>query len=172
MTAPIPLDLKQVKPDDFEVRTLDDEIRVDEYCCRLLLAIRDQLLAAGSFDPVEIGALCQGADYFLREFVVAECNDNLFRLPAERIRQFAGHWYIVRNLEPNARELTTILAGISVCYQVLAGHGLVDPELAAAIGVMCADLPYYHQRIEDFWSIESDGFDHWRSGCPLPKRLA
>lgn len=168
MTTLTPLDLRQVNPEDFEVRTFDDEIRVDGLCTRLLVAVRDQLLADGTINPVEAGALCRGADYFLREFVIAECSDNLFRLPAERVRQFAGHWYIVRNLEPNTRELAAILAGIAACYSILAGQGLVDPELATAIGSLCTDLAYYQQRIEDFWAIDCNGFDRWRSACPLP----
>lgn len=168
MTTPAPLDLKQASPEDFEVRTFDDEIRVDELCSRLLLAVRDRLLAEDGIAPVEAGALCQGADYFLREFVIAECNDNLLRLPAERVRQFAGHWYIVRSLEPNMKELAMILAGIAACYAVLAGQGLVDPERAQAIGARCSDLAYYQRRIEDFWTIESDGFEQWRLACPLP----
>ncbi|MCM2265009.1 MAG: hypothetical protein NDI73_07440 [Desulfuromonadales bacterium] len=172
MTVITPLDLKQIAPEDFEIRTLDDEIRVDELCRRLLAAVRDQLLADGTIDPTEAGALCHGADYFLRDFVLAECHDNLFRLPPERVRQFAGHWYITRNFEPNVAELAAILAGVCACYHVLAGHGLVDPELTGAIGTACTDLASYQQRISDFWAIEGDGFAAWRAACPLPARPA
>jgi hypothetical protein len=170
VTTATPLDLYQINPDDFEIRHCDDEIRVDALCTRLLLAVRDHLADRQGLDPLEAGQLCQGADYFLREFVIADCNDNLFHLPAERIRQFAGHWYIVRTLEPNPKELAAILAGIDACYRVLADHGLVAPELSAAIGTACADLPWYSQRIDDFWAIEGDGFTLWRAGCPLPRR--
>jgi len=164
------LNLKQIDPQDFEVRNFDDEIRVDELCGRLLLAVRDQLLADGTIDPVETGTLCRGADHFLRDFVIAECHDNLFRLPLERVRQFAGHWYIIRNLEPNVAELAAILAGISACYQIFAGHDLIDQKLAETIGAACTDLSSYQQRINDFWAIEGDGFESWRAACPLPMR--
>lgn len=167
---PKPLDLRQVALGDFDIRTFDDEIRVDELCNRLLLAVRDQLLSEPDCQPQLAGELCQGADYFLREFIVAECADNLLRLPPERVRQFAGHWYIVRNLEPNEKELAGILAGIAACYRVLAAQGLVEPERAAAIASACGDLPAYRQRIDDFWAIEGDGFLTWRAACPLPKR--
>jgi hypothetical protein len=130
--------------------------------------VRDQLLADGGGDPQTVGELCQGADYFLREFIVAECGDNLFSLPPERVRQFAGHWYIVRTLEPNPRELAGILGGIAACYQTLANVGLVEQPRAEAIAVACADLPAYSQRIDDFWAITDDGFARWRSVCPLP----
>jgi len=170
--AIIPLDLQHVSPDQFEIRDFADEIRVDGLCVQLLLAIRDHLVTHQDVAPLEAGALAQGADHFLREFVIAECHDNLFHLPVERVRQFAGHWYIVRTLEPNAAELAAILAGIDNCYRVLAAHGLVAPELSAAIGAACAELPYYRQRIDDFWAIEGDGFTTWRAACPLPGRSA
>jgi len=170
--ATSPLDLQHVSPDQFEIRDFADEIRVDGLCVQLLLAIRDHLVGQPGVDPREAGQLCQGADHFLREFVIAECRDNLFHLPAERVRQFAGHWYIVRTLEPNLAELGAILAGIDCCYRVLAEHGLVAAELSSAIGTACADLDYYCQRIDDFWAIEGDGFISWRAACPLPGRQA
>lgn len=170
MTIHQPLNLQRIAPGDFDVSTLDDEIRVDQLCVRLLQAVRDQLLADNAGDPLTTGELCQGADYFLREFVIAECADNLLALPPERVRQFAGHWYIVRTLEPNPRELAVILAGIAACYRVLARNGLVEARHAEAIVTVCADLPYYAQRIDEFWAIEGDGYTRWRAACPLPER--
>lgn len=168
----IPLDLQQINLADFDIRTFDDEIRVNGLCHRLLLAVRDHLLTEPGGQPRMAGELCQGADYFLRDFIIAECADNLLRLPPERVRQFAGHWYIIRTLEPNVRELAGILAGIAACYRILAAQGLVEPERAAAIETACADLPGYRQRIDDFWAIEDDGFAAWRNNCPLPERPA
>lgn len=170
MTSACPLNLQQIAPADFEIRNFADEVRVDELCGRLLLTVRDQLLAGGEVAPDEAGERCRGADYFLREFIIAECGDNIFRIPPERIRQFAAHWYIVRTLEPNAAELAAILAGVAACYQVLASHGLVAPEHAGAIANACSELPCYSRRIEEFWAIEGDGFDAWRAACPLPIR--
>ena len=169
MSEPIPLAFSQVNPEDFTVRTLIDEIRVDALCRRLLLAVRDHLLAHG-LDATEAGRLCHGADLFLRDFVIAACGDNLFRLPPERVRQFAGHWYVVNTLEPHGDDLAVILAGITACYEVLAGHGLVSPALHNAVATACADLPAYRQRIDDYWAIVEDGYDRWRSACPLPAR--
>lgn len=168
MPATIPFNRSQVNPDDFDVRTLDDEIRVDQLCAQLLRDICARLTDQGH-SPLEAGELCRGADYFLRDFVIAECHDNLFRLPPERVRQFAGHWYIVRNLEPAAGELAVILAGIAACYRTLAERGLVVPALAEAICAACADVTFYRQRIDDFWAIEDNGFDAWRNACPLPE---
>lgn len=165
-----PLAFARVAPDDFNVAGLDDEIRVDGLCGRLLLAVRDQLLARGDRSPVEVGELCRGADLFLRDFVLAACGDNPFRLPPERVRQFAGHWYIVHTLDPDDKELAGILAGITACYAVLAAHGLVAAELADAVAAAGAELPWYRQRIEHYWAITGDGYDHWRAACPLPER--
>lgn len=167
VSATVPYNLARANPDDFEIRTIDDEIHVDQLCGQLLVSVRDLLVGQG-FSPLDAGELCRGADYFLRDFVIAECHDNLFRLPAERVRQFAGHWYIVRTLEPNVDELVVLLAGVTACYRIFAGHGLVPPELAEAIDKTCADIPFYRQRIEDFWAIEGGGFDGWRRDCPLP----
>ncbi|MCK7482142.1 MAG: hypothetical protein M0C28_37060 [Candidatus Moduliflexus flocculans] len=64
--------------------------------------------------------------YFLREFVIAECDDNLFRLPAERVRQFAGHWYIVRTLgTKRPKSWQQSWPASTARYRVLADHGLV-----------------------------------------------
>ena len=168
MPATTPLPFAQVNADDFTLRDGDDELRVDTLCCRLLLAVRDSLLAGGDISPRQVGAICRGADLFLRDFVIAACGDNLLRLPPERVRQFAGHWYIVNSLEPNGDELAAILAGIAACYKVLAGRSLVTGALAEAVIAACADLPWYRQRIEDYWTIAGDGYQHWRDACPLP----
>jgi len=170
VSDPTPLPFSQVHVDDFAVRTLADEIRVDALCCRLLLAVRDQLLDAGQLAPAEVGRLCHGADLFLRDFVIACCGDNLFHLPPERVRQFAGHWYIVNTLEPDLRELAGCLAGIAACYAVFAEHGLVSPTLQADIAAACVELPAYDRRIAEFWAIAGDGYRQWRDACPLPER--
>jgi len=167
-----PLTLNLVQPEDFTVHNFDDELRVDTLCRQLLLAIRDVLLGRVDLSPLQVGKLCHGADLFLRDFVIAVCGDNLFHLPSERVRQFAGHWYIVNTLEPNVAELSEILDGIAACYEVLAGRELVESTRYAAIAAACADLPGYQQRIEDFWAITGDGYDRWRAACPLPIRPA
>jgi hypothetical protein len=169
VTATIPPDLHLIDPGAFEIHTLDDEIRVDLLCVELLQAVRDHLVIRKGLSPPAAGEICRGADYFLRDFIIAECADNLFRLSPGRIRQFAGHWYIVRTLEPNGDELASLLAGIAACYRIFADHRLVAPDVAAAIDTACGDHPYYRQRIEEFWAIEDDGFDRWRNACPLPK---
>lgn len=162
-----PLPLATLNPADFKVGNEADEVRVDELAVRLLLTVRDELLAGG-FPPLDAGRLCRGADLFLRDFIIPVCGDNLLRLPAGRVRQFAGHWYIVNTLDPQPEELAEILAGIAACYRFLNSRGLVAAEIFAEVTAACADLPWYKQRIADFWAIEGDGYRQWRDACPLP----
>lgn len=151
----------------FAIDTLDDEIRADRLCHELLRRFALELTAGDQFSPPEAGALAHGADYFLREFVIGERRENILQLRPERVRQFAGNWYIVRNLEPNLQELLGILEGVNVFYQYLAEQGLISSSLAATIRELAADSDYYNARIESFWAIEGDGFTRWDRDCPF-----
>ncbi len=142
---------------NFDIATLEDEIRVDVLCSRLLQTFCRDLVAAGE-EPLRAGQLARGADYFLREFIIADRHDNLFRLDPLRVRQFAGHWYIIRNLEPNVAELRDLLAGVAEFYRYCADHGKVTRSCADTVAVACQNLDYYAGRIEDFWAIVDDGF--------------
>lgn len=150
----------------FNISSLDDEIRVDALCGRLLQTFCHDLVAAGE-EPLHAGQLARGADYFLRDFVIADRRDNLFRLDPLRVRQFAGHWYIIRNLEPNIAELREMLTGVETFYRYCARHGKVTTSTAEAIALACHDLDYYAARIETFWAISGDGFSAWVRECPL-----
>jgi len=154
-------------PEHYEIGSLDDEIRVDRLCSELLQRFATDQVASRHLTPLEAGSHARGADYFLREFVIADRRDNLFKLMPRRIRQFAGHWYIIRNLEPNLTELEEILAGVTAFYDYLVRQQLYPADLATAIGRECAALDYYRQRIEAFWTIEGDGYQQWQRDCPL-----
>lgn len=152
---------------DFDISSLDDEIRVDKLCVDLLRHLFHNLTVQQGTPPEEAGKLCHGADYFLREFIVADRRANLFRTNALHVRQFAGHWYIIRTPEPNLGELRDILDGTAACFHFLASQGLVAAEVAAAISAQCREFDYYQKRIDDFWAIASGGYDAWRQACPL-----
>lgn len=156
-----------VKTDDFTMTSLDDEIRVDAACVDLLRQLFQELIATHGLEPGRAGELCHGADYFLREFVIADRKDNLCAIDPLRLRQFAGHWYIIRAMEPNLQELQNILAGTALFYRFLADRGLIDAAVATEIEAGCADTAWFRQRIEDFWAIEGDGYAAWRQACPL-----
>ncbi len=155
--------------ENFEVRNLDDEIRVDGLCRQLLQEFHHELLHAGALPPETAGALAHGADYFLREFVIPDRRENIFSLSPWRVRQFAGNWYIVRNLEPNMAELTGILHGVAAFYDFCRRAGMVTDELAAEVRAECAELDYYRRRIDSFWAIEDDGYRAWEEECSLKK---
>ena len=90
--------------------------------------------------PEQAGEFCQGADYFLREFIVADRCENLFTVEALRVRQFAGHWYIVRTPEPNLTELEKILVGTTEFYGFLSRQGLVTDVVADEVTSQCRKL--------------------------------
>lgn len=165
-TGPLPL-LQGLRKTDYSISTLEDEIRVDRLCIDLLRHLFQDLSVRGKLPNRQAGDLCQGADYFLREFIVADRRENLFEIQPVRVRQFAGHWYIVRTAEPTLNELRSILEGIAEFYRFLARQELILTSQAESIAAHCRELGYYQQRIDDFWAIENDGFDTWRRACPL-----
>lgn len=152
---------------DFTIRSLEDEIRVDQGCQALLHHFKQYLTSSLDLTALEAGELCHGADFFLRDFLVADRHDNLFDIDPNRIRQFGGHWYIVRSLEPNVKELTSILAGTKSFYRFLAEHDMVGDLLVESIVTLCQDTDYFKKRIDDYWTIQGDGYDEWREACPL-----
>lgn len=155
------------KKKNFDVADLQDEIRVDELCSRLLRFFCQHLIQQEGISPAEAGTLAQGADYFLREFVIPDRRENIFALRPGRVRQFAGNWYIIRNLEPNMAELTGILRGVAAFYHYARQKGKVSSELADRVAEECRDLPFYSQRIESFWEIQGDGYIAWEKECSL-----
>lgn len=153
--------------EDFTISGLDSEIAVDHRCSTLLKQFHQQLLV-DNVPPLEAGQLAHGADYFLREFIIGDCRENLFNIDPERVRQFAGHWYIIKNLEPNIKELTDILQGVAVFYTYLLEQGMIDDARQQQVQRHATDLDYYRQRINAFWEISDDGYHHWCAECPLP----
>ena len=159
--------LQGLNKNDFNIVSFDDEILVDKRCVGLLRHFNQYLTCQKGLTPEQAGELCHGADYFLREFMIADRRDNLFSASAERIRQFAGHWYIIRTPEPNLTELNGILKGTARFYSFLTEQGLIDLQVSRHITRQCNETDYYQQRIDDFWAIQGDGFDTWRQACPL-----
>jgi hypothetical protein len=117
--------------------------------------------------PEQAGERCHSADYFLREFIIPERHKNLFEVDAIDLLKFAGHWYIIRTPEPNLVELEKILTGTAELYNYLASQKMVNQETADAIANQSKTLDYFQNRIDEFWTIEGDGYDTWRDACPL-----
>jgi hypothetical protein len=150
----------------FNIYSLEDEIKVDHLCTALLRIYYQYQVEETATRPELAGENARGADYLLREFIIGARRENLFRIPPLRIRQFAGNWYITKALEPNCRELRSILQGTAGFYAFLAGFDLYPPHLASEIQQYCLDLDYYQVRIDSFWAIEGDGYATWQAGCP------
>ncbi|WP_305043011.1 hypothetical protein [Geoalkalibacter sp.] len=153
--------------ENFTVADLADEIRVDELCRSLLRRFYEHSTQEKGLSAEDGAALAWGADYFLRDFIIAERQDNLLRISPARIRQFGGTWYIIKNLEPNMGELSAHLRGIAAFYRFLADQGLISAHQAEELAEACADLAFYHERIESFWAITGDGYLSWERACSL-----
>jgi len=152
---------------NYAITTLTEEIRADQHCAALLRQFHRHLLEEQQLPPLDAGALAAGADYFLREFIIGSRRENILEIPAERIRQFAGNWYIIRNLEPNLEELTDMLRGTAAFYRYGVGLNLVAAHSAGEISAECDKLGDFARRIEEFHAIRNDGFRAWDRACPL-----
>jgi hypothetical protein len=151
----------------FDIASLEDEIRADQLIGDLLRQFFADQVEGLQQEPEVAGRLTRGADYFLREFLISDRRENIFHIRPERVRQFAGNWYIIRNLEPNMADLGDILEGVAAFYIWLDKARNVTTERATEINRHCQDFEYYQQRIESFWAIEGDGFSAWNMDCPL-----
>lgn len=156
----------RVQKSDFDIAAAEDEIRVDQLCEKLLMHFYLQLVQDG-MPPVEATALARGADYFVRDFVVAIKRRSIFDERPGIVRQFAANWYIVNTLEPNESELSAHLLGIRAFYRYLRGEKLLSAKFLKTIEEECADIAYYVRRIDSFWEIRGDGYLAWERECSL-----
>lgn len=151
---------------DFDVHSLEDEIRVDALCGDLLREFYQYLLEK-NVPAGEAAALASGADYFTRDFVIARMRKNILDIMPGTVRKFAGNWYITSNLEPNIGELSGHLAGVKSFYGFLRARGTVGDGILTAVEKECAEIHYYRSRIESFWEIQDDGYFVWERECSL-----
>lgn len=165
--SPADLNTSEFDRQHFDIKTLDDEIRVDALCQEFLKLFYCDLVERQALTAEAASALAYGADYFLREFVIPDRLENLFLLRPGRVRQFAGNWYIVRTLEPNMVELRSILSGVDAFYAFCLRQAKVTAALREQVRQEAADLPFYEARIQAFWAISDDGFCAWDRACPL-----
>jgi hypothetical protein len=151
---------------EFEIKTLDDELRVDDLCRKLLLRFYEHLLHE-QVSTGEASALASSADYFIRDFVIDKMRRNILDENPEIVRQFAGKWYIINTLEPNLRELSGHLGGILAFYRFLYRVGSVSAGYLDTIEKECNDLGFYEERITSFWDIKGDGYIAWEQASRL-----
>jgi hypothetical protein len=159
-----------IDKDEFTPGSMEDDLRVDRRCQELLRHFYDRLLADG-LSPEEATDLANGADYFIRDFVVDFKTLNPFAEMPGIVRQFAGNWYIVNTLEPDIRQLGRHLQGIRTFFRYLHARQLVTAAYLAKIEAECDDLPFYEARIDSFWKIAGDGWLTWERECSLKEGL-
>jgi len=155
-----------VNKDEFTIVTVDDEIRADGLCRSLLRRFYDSLLEGG-MAPQDATLVANGADYYVRDFLVGYKNRSLFDERPGIVRQFAGNWYIVNTIEPDLEELAGLLHGVCAFYRYLHDRGLIGGDFFAAMERECGDGAFYEGRIKSFWEIESDGYIAWERECSL-----
>lgn len=155
-----------INKDDFAIVTVEDEIRADGLCKVLLKQFYDSLLAGG-VAPQEATLVANGADYYVRDFLVGYKHRSLFDERPGIVRQFGGNWYIVNTIEPSTEELAGHLRGACSFYRFLHGKGLIGGDFLAAMEQECSDATFYEGRIRSFWEIEGDGYLAWERACSL-----
>ena len=154
---------------EFDIETVEDEIRVDRLCQELLLGFYQALLDSG-IAPEEATALANGADIFVRDFVVAVKQQNLFTEQPGVVRRFGGNWYIVSTYEPKMELLSRHLRGIARFYRHLCDLALISEEFCRQMEEECSDTRFYEQRIKSFFDITGDGYLEWERACSLRER--
>lgn len=148
--------------------SLAEELQADNQCINILREFHAHLLEQKT-NPLTAGSLAQGADYFLRDFIISACRCSIFTPPRECVKQFAGHWYIVNTLDPAKEEIEPVLQAVAAFYQFLEERGQIESGRAAQIIKDCSSTEWFTHRLESFWTIEGDGYLRWRAECPLPE---
>lgn len=161
--------MTQYNCSDFEIATLEDELRVDALCRDLLMEFYVERLAAG-LDEHDATQLANSADYFIRDYLIGFRQLNILEEASGLVRGFAGNWYIVNTLEPTAGEIAGHLRGIREFYHFLRRKGAIGDNFLAAIDRECSDLDFYTGRIESFWDIKGDGYYQWESDCSIKQQ--
>ncbi|HMB16597.1 MAG TPA: hypothetical protein VKN62_09800 [Pelovirga sp.] len=155
-----------VQPDNFFINDLSDEVRVDQLCQMLLKDFHRHLLDSGHCNPLEAGNMAGGGDYFLRDYVIDTLRANIFHITARQVRGFAGNWYIHRTLEPNMKELESLLKGVKAFYGYCGLKGWIAATVVDDIAVVCADLDFFRARIDSFHALKGDDYPGWCEQCP------
>lgn len=152
--------------DDFDLASLEDEIRVDERCQSLLKRFYQHLQNIGK-TPQDASELAYCADYYLRDYLVDFARQNVVRPQPGIVRRFAATWYITHTLDPEIKLLERHLEAIRELYSYLRSRHLISAEELSLLLDEASQTDYYRQRIENFLNITGDGFVAWEAECPL-----
>lgn len=156
----------EFEKNSFDIASIEDELRVDEICRKLLKDFHQDLQGKG-LSPLTAGTLAHSADYYLRDYLVSARQQNLLVEKSGNVRKFAATWYIISTLEPTVEELAGHLNGIREFYRYLLSAGLISEAFLAQIEQECDEIGWYTERIESFWNIRDDGYLAWERECSL-----
>jgi hypothetical protein len=152
--------------EDFDFETLEEELKVDEQCQRLLQQfyfwLQQRHLA-----QEQASDLAYSADYYLRDYVLDFLQRNALRPQSGQVRYFAGNWYITRTLEPEAAVLNRHLQAITELYRFMHELKLISADDFAQIERESSEWEFYQQRIAAFLSLAGEGYESWERDCPL-----
>ena len=152
--------------EDFDFETLDEELKADEQCQKLLQQLYIWLQQSG-LTPEHASELAYSADYYLRDYVLDFLQRNALRPQPGQIRYFAGNWYITRTLEPEMAVLARHLEALAALYNFMYELKLVQAEQRDQMLHEAAQTDYYQQRIETFLALAGEGYEEWDRGCRL-----
>ena len=152
--------------EDFDFETLEDELRADEQCQKLLQQFYIWLQQRG-LTPEHASELAYSADYYLRDYVLDFLQRNALRPQPGQVHYFAGNWYITRTLEPEMAVLGRHLEALAALYTFMYELNLVSAEQRDQMLQETAQADYYQQRIETFLALAGEGYEEWDRACRL-----
>lgn len=151
--------------EDFDFETLEEELKVDEQCRKLLQQFY-LWLQQQNMTTEHASELAYSVDFYLRDYVLDFLRCNALRPQKGQVRYFAGNWYITRTMDPEITVLERHLEGVGLFYAFLHELHLITPVDLAEIKREIADLDYFQQRIEGFMALAGDGYEDWNRACP------
>lgn len=152
--------------DDFELGSLEDELHVDS-CCQSLLHLYYQYLQLQGESVQHASDLAFCADYYVRDYVVDYCRQNVIRPEAGLVKCFAATWYITHTLDPDIKLLERHLVAIAAFYTFLHSLHYISKDELNLLLEETSQKEYYSNRIDSFLAIHGDGYFAWEAECPL-----
>jgi hypothetical protein len=154
--------------EDFDFETLEEELKADEQCQKLLQQFYIWL-QQHDLTPAYASQLAYSADYYLRDYVLDFLQRNALRPQPGQVRYFAANWYITHTLEPEIKLLEQHLTAITYLYRYLYDLKLISCGLLQQIEQETAELPGYQERIDLFLALSGEGYESWDKACQLEK---
>lgn len=157
--------------EDFDFETLEEELRADQQCQKLLQQFYFWL-QQGGMTPEQASEQAYSADYYLRDYVLDFLKRNVLKPQPGQVRYFAGNWYITRTLEPELPVLNGHLKAIVSLYGFMNELHLVTAEQSDQVCREAAELDFYQRRIASFLALAGEGYEAWDRECTMTGDVA